>query len=200
MRKLIVVFVLLPVVFAMTGCTKVKNVVVKDIAIEDQKSILESYVDRSAWTRGVLEDMGEGGSIARDTKVMIVDVGMHYTGSVTVQTLKKRNRVVHALGLERPLTPEAIHERMGELFWFKDPTLRQVDYIRKWGKKTARAIVAHEVFIGMTAEAATESWGVPATKNVTEIGGKVSEQWVYPAGKRSKYIYILDGKVSKWED
>jgi hypothetical protein len=200
MKKLILTLLVIPVVFAMAGCTKVKNVVVKDIAIEDQKAILDQYVDRSAWTRGVLEDMGEGGSIARDTKVKIVDVGMHYTGSVTVQTLKKRNRVVHSLDIERPLTPEKLHERVSDLFWFKDPTLRQVDYIRKWGTKTARAIVAHEVFVGMTAEAATESWGVPAKKNVTEIQNKISEQWVYPAGKRNKYIYVLDGKVSKWED
>jgi hypothetical protein len=148
----------------------------------------------------VLEDIGEGGSIPRDTKVTIVDVGMHYTGSVTVQTLKKRDRITHALEVERPLTPEKIHERLDELFWFKDPVLRHVDYIRKWGSKTARAIVNHEVFVGMTAEAALESWGVPASKNVNEIGGKVNEQWVYPSGKRNKYIYVIDGKVSKWED
>jgi hypothetical protein len=200
MKKVLLVLLVLPIILAVAGCTKVKNVVEKDIAIEDQQAILGQYIDRPGWTRGVLEDIGEGGSIARDTKVTIVEVGMHYTGSVTVQTLKKRNRVRHALDIERPLTPEKLHARMGELFWFKDPVLRQVDYIRKWGKKTARAIVAHEVFIGMTAEAATESWGVPEKKNVTEVGGKVSEQWVYPAGKRNKYVYILDGKVSKWED
>jgi hypothetical protein len=197
LRKLLLI---LPVLLVVVACTKVKNVVVKDIAIEDQNAILEQYDDRSAWTRGVLEDMGEGGSIPRDTKVLIVDVGMHYTGSVTVQTLKKRNRVVHALEVERPLTPEKLHEKLDDLFWFKDPTLRQVDYIRKWGKKAARAVVDHEVFIGMTAEAATESWGVPAKKNVTEISGKLSEQWIYPSGKRNRYIYVLDGKVSKWED
>ncbi len=197
MRKLLLV---LPVLLAVVACTKVRNVVVKDVAIEDQKAIMAQYDDKSAWTRGVLEDMGEGGSIPRDTKVTIVDIGMHYTGSVTVQTLKKRNRIVHALEIERPLTPSKLHERLGDLFWFKDPTLRQVDYIRKWGKKAARAIVDHEVFIGMTAEAATESWGVPSKKNIHEIEGKVSEQWVYPAGKRSRYIYVLDGKVSKWDD
>ena len=75
---------------------------------------------------------------------------------------------------------------MDELFWFKDPVLRHVDYIRKWGSKTARAVVNHEVFIGMSAEAAKESWGVPATVNMNEIGGKVNEQWVYPTGKKNR--------------
>lgn len=189
-----------PIILAVAACSTVKKVVVKDIPIEEQNAIMETYKDRSAWTRGVIEDMGEGGSVPRDTKVTIVDVGMHYSGSVTVQTLKKRDRIVHALEIETPLTPEKIHERMNDLFWFKDPVLRQVDYIRKWGKKTARAIVDHEVFVGMTAEAALESWGVPAQTNVNEIGGKVNEQWVYPSGKRNRYIYIIDGKVSKWED
>ena len=48
-----------PLILAIVSCSTVKKVVVKDIAIEDQKAILEEYKDRSAWTRGVLEDMGE---------------------------------------------------------------------------------------------------------------------------------------------
>jgi hypothetical protein len=191
---------IVPVVLAMAACSTVKKVVVKDISLKDQEAITKEYKDRSAWTRGVLEDIGDAGSVPRDTKVKIVDVGMFLKGSVTVETLKKHTRIVQALDLERPLTPEKIHARMDELFWFDDPILRQVAYIRKWGKKTAKAIVDHEVFVGMSAEAALESWGVPASKNVNEIGGKVNEQWVYPAGKRNKYIYIIDDKVSKWED
>jgi len=130
-----------PLILAVAACSTVKKVVVKDIPIEDQNAIHSEYNDRSAWTRGVIEDMGEGGSVPSDTKVLIVDVALHYNGAVTVQTLKKRNKIVHALDIERPLTPQKVHERLDELFWFKDPTLRQVDYIRKWGKKTARAIV-----------------------------------------------------------
>jgi len=191
---------IVPVVLAVAACSTVKKVVVKDIPLEDQEAITKEYKDRSAWTRGVLEDMGDAGSVPRDTKVKIVDVGMFYNGSVTVETLKKHTRIVQALDIERPLTPEKIRARLSQLFWFDDPILRQVAYIRKWGSKTAEAIVNHEVFVGMSAEAALESWGVPASKNVNEIGGKVNEQWVYPAGKRNKYIYIIDDKVSKWED
>jgi hypothetical protein len=192
---------ILPLVFLVAvSCSKVKRQVSKDIALDEQQELLEYYKDRSAWTRAVLEDLGEGGSIPRDTKIRIVDLDMHFSGAVTVETFTKRKRYVHGLEIATPLTPEKFHQSMDDLFWFKDPTLRQVDYIRKWGKKAARAIVAHEVFVGMTAEAAEESWGVPAKKNINEIGDKREEQWVYPVAKRSKYIYIIDGKVSKWED
>lgn len=197
LRKLLLVA---PLVLVAAACSTVKQVVVKDIPIEEQKALLEEYVGRSAWTRGVLEDLGEGGSVPRDTKVKIANIEMVYQGAVTVETMKKRDRITHGLEIERPLTTEKINERMHELFWFKDPVLRHVDYIRKWGSKTARAVVNHEVFIGMSAEAALESWGVPAQRNVNEIGGKVNEQWVYPSGNKNRYIYIIDGKVSKWED
>lgn len=188
------------VVSALVACGKVKQVIVKDIPIEDQVALHEQYTDRSAWTRVILEDIGEAGSVARDTKVKIVDVNLALNGAVTVELPKKRKKIVHGLEIERPLSVEKVEERMNDIFWFKDPVMRQVDYIRKWGSKTARAIRDHEVFIGMPAEAALESWGVPEKVNVNEIAGKKNEQWVYPVGKRSKYIYIIDGKVSKWED
>jgi len=192
----------LSIILALVGCSRVKEVVVKDISLADQQALAEKYHERSAWTRGVLEDVGEGGSIPRDTKVKIVDIDMHYNGAVTVRTLQKRNRIRYALEIERPLTPEKIETKLDDLFWYQDPVIRQVEYIRKWGKKVARGIVDHEVFVGMPAEAARESWGVPGTINVNEIGGKLNEQWVYPTGvgKRNRYVYIIDGKVSKWEE
>jgi len=197
-KKLLLI---LPLVLAISACSGYKKVVVKDIPLEQQEEIMDTYKDRSAWTRGTLEDMGEGGTIPRDTKVKIYDIGMYYNGTVTVKTLKKKNKLVHALELERPLTKEAIEEKMDVLFWFTDPTIRQVDYIRKWGKKTARAIVEHEVFVGMSSVAAIESWGYPAKVNVSEIGNKKEEQWIYPtSGNKSNYIYVVDNKVTKWTD
>jgi hypothetical protein len=193
---LILPFVLLAVV----SCAKVKRQVSKDIPLDKQEELLKYYKNRSAWTRVVLEDLGEGGSIPRDTKVKIIDLDLYFSGAVSVETIKRDKRIVHGLGIEPPLTEEKVHVAMDDIFWFKDPTLRQVDYIRKWGKRTAKAIMSHEVFVGMPAEAAEESWGVPEKKNVNEIQSKREEQWVYPVGKRSKYIYIIDGKVSKWED
>jgi len=189
------------VLLAIVSCSQVKEQIEIDIPLEGQTEILSEYRNRLAWTRVIVEDLGEGGSIPVDTKVIIIDVDMHKKGAVTVDTADKRKlRVVSGLNIEPPLAPEKIRDRMSDIFWFEDPTLRQIGYIRKWGKKIAAAVIEHEVFIGMPGEAAEESWGMPAKKNVSEIAGKTEEQWVYPAGKRNKYIYIIEGKVSKWED
>ena len=198
--KRIIPLAILAVAAIAVSCSTVKDQVLSDIQIQDQKNLLEQYVGRSAWTRIILEDLGEAGALPRDTKVKIVDLDFHFTGSVTVETPKKRKRYVYGMEIERPMDVEKVQEKMDDTFWFKDPVLRQVDYIRSWGKKAARAIRAHEVFIGMPSAAALESWGVPNEVNANEIGGKLNEQWVYRVGKRSKYIYIIDGKVSKWED
>lgn len=199
MRKLVWIPAL---AVAFAACSSVKNVVVKDIPLEEQQAILEEYKDRNVWTRSVLQDLGEGGSIPRDEKVTIVDVSMVYEGSVTVQTLQKKNKVRQGLNLERPLNKEKIDAALDELFFFEDPTLRHVSYIRKYGKKTARAIMDHEVFVGMPSDAALESWGSPAKRNTSEINGRVNEQWVYPTAQTNKnrYIYLADGKVIRWDE
>jgi hypothetical protein len=140
-----------------TSCSSVKKVVVKDIPLQEQEQVLDKYKDHMVWTRVTVHDMGDGGSVPRDEKVQIVDVAMHYKGSVTIQTLKRKNKIVQGLELERPLTPEKIDGRLKELFWFDDPTIRQVKFIRKYGKKTAQAIMDHQLFAGMPADAA-ELW------------------------------------------
>jgi len=193
---------MLPVALAMVACSTVKEVVVKDIPIEEQKSILKEYKNRHVWTREVLQDLGEGGSIPRDEKVTIIDIAMVYQGSVTVQTLKKKNKVRQGLNIDPPLTPEKIDAAMNELFFFEDPTLRQVSYIRKYGKKTARAIMDHELFVGMPCQAVKESWGAPTKVNENVINDVTNAQWVYPtasAGK-SKYVYLRDCKVIRWDE
>jgi hypothetical protein len=192
--------IILPLVALIAACSAYKKVVVKDIPLEEQKEITDTYVGLTGWSRGVIEDLGEGGSLPRDSKVKITGIGMQFNGTVTVQTPNRKKKIVHGLELDRPLSKEKIDAKMDHLFWFEDPTMRQVNYIRQWGKKTARAIMNHEVFVGMSAEAAIESWGFPIKTNENDVGGKRNEQWVYPAGKRSNYIYLIDGKVSKWED
>jgi hypothetical protein len=187
---------------ATAACSKVKSVVVKDVPLEEQEVILKEYKDRYVWTRSVIEDMGEGGSIPRDEKVKIADVGLVLNGSVTLETLKKKNRVVHGLELERPINKAKIDAKLAELFFFEDPTIRHVGYIRKYGKKTARAIMDHELYAGMQAEAVVESWGPPARKVTSEASGAVTEQWAYPTAtaSRSRYVYLKNGKVEKWDE
>jgi hypothetical protein len=192
----------LAAVVAASGCSSVKKVVVKDIPLEEQERILGEYKDRIVWTRLVIADLGDAVAVPRDEKVRIVDVGMHYRGSVTIQTLKKKNKVVHGLDLDRPLNKEKIDARLADLFWFDDPTTRHVAFIRKYGKKTAKAIMEHEVFAGMTADAAEASWGPPARKQVTELQGVVNERWIYPTGapNKTKSLDLKDGKVFRWDE
>jgi hypothetical protein len=198
---------LLATVVAISACSSVKNVVVKDIPLQDQEAVLAKYKDRRVWTRVTINDLGDGGSIPRDEEVTVVDVAMHYKGSVTVQTMKKKNRIVQGLEIERPLNPEKIDIRMNELFWFEDPTMRHVNFIRTYGKKTAQAIMEHQLVKGMTANAAMDSWGPPVTKEVNEQSGKVYAKWVYPTDTQAKTKSIhLEGlsaddlKVIRWDE
>ena len=212
MKRILILALVLCI--AALGCGKFKSVgdaynkvVSMDISHQDQEMLNEKYVDTYAWTRTVLEDVTEREVpgepkkqvILRDTKVTIVALEYSYSGAVTVQDPKKR-KVIHGLDIETPLTVEKIEARLGDLMWFQDPMMRQVAYIRQWGKRAARAVVAHGVYIGMPAEAAEESWGLPTEIRRNEIGGKMEEQWAYRRAKRPKYIYIIDGVVSKWEE
>ena len=113
-------------VLAVAACSSVKNVVVKDIPLEEQERIMKEYKDRTAWTRLAIADMGDGGSVPRDEKVTIADLDLHFNGAVTIRTLKRKNMIVHGLELERPLNKPKIDAKLADLFWFDDPTTRHV--------------------------------------------------------------------------
>jgi len=182
------------------SCGSVQKVVVKDIPLQEQEQVLDKYKDRHVWTRVTIHDMGDGPSIPRDEEVKIADVAMHYKGSVTVQTLKRKDKIVQGLELARPLTPEKIDAKLADLFWFDDPTIRHVKFIRKYGKKTAQAIMDHQLFAGMSPDAAMASWGPPIQKQVNEQGGY--ERWIYPTDtpKKTKALDLKDGKVLRWDE
>jgi len=196
----------------LAGCGKlrtenVKRIIVKDIPLEEQNMLLEKYVGRSAWARMPIEDLTERQVdnepkkkvIPIDSRVEIVDLNFVYNGSVTIEDSKRRY-IVAGLHCEKPLSVEKIEARLADMMWFQSPLLRHVDYIRMWGTRTARAVVNHEVFIGMQSEAAIESWGIPTTVRTSDIGDTTEEQWVYKMPLKSRYIYIKEGKVTKWED
>ena len=190
------------VLLAAAACSSVKSVVTQDMPLQTQQQILEEYQDRYVWARVMLQDLGEGGTIPRDEKVRIVDVGMIKKGDVTVETLKKKNRIVQGLNLDEPLTKAKIDSAMAEFFWFDDPTLRQVRFIREYGKETAKLIMNHQLVAGMTPDAALDSWGKPAKTNTSERNGVVQERWTYPSqvlGK-SKNIDFANGKIVRWDE
>jgi len=71
---------------------------------------------------------------------------------------------------------------------------RKKELIGKFGERIADYILNKNVFIGMTKEQASLSWGSPSSINKTENGNNISEQWVYNYGNyKSKYLYFDDG-------
>lgn len=189
------------IALVLTGCNIV-NKVVKDIPIQEMDKLNETYVGREAWTRALLVDLGPEGVIDRDTKVTIISLDMHWTGSVTVEGPNRR-RITHGFGLERPLTMQAFEEKLNKYFWFTQPTYRYRMNLRKYGKKTARAIFDHQLFKGMKREAALESWGYPDEMKSIDLSGALQEQWIYKDVRqktKKRYIYIIDAQVDNWEE
>jgi len=191
----------LVIAFVFAGCG-VSDKVVKDIPIQEMDKLNEEYVGRDAWTRALLIDLGPEGVIDRDTKVKIVSLDMHWTGSVTVKGPNNRN-ITHGFNLERPLTMAAVEEKLNKLFFFTDPEYRYRMNLRKYGKKTAKAIFDRQLFKGMKREAAIESWGYPDEMKSVDLSGQLEEQWIYKDVRqktKKRYIYIRDGQVDNWEE
>ncbi len=200
LRRLIVPALLGAIVFS--GCNLFNKVVTKDIPIQDQDKLEQEYANKTAWTRSLLIDIGPGGVIDRDTQVKIITLDLHWTGSVIVEP-PNHHRITHALNLERPLTVAAVNERMNKLFWFTKPEYRYRQNLRKYGKKTAKAIYEHQLFKGMNRDAALESWGYPDEMKSSDIGGQAQEQWIYKDTRRKdkkRYVYIVENNVSSWEE
>jgi hypothetical protein len=191
----------LSIVFIFSGCNVV-NKVVRDVPIQEMDKLNETYVGREVYTRALLIDIGPEGVIDRDSKVKIISLDTHWTGSVTVEP-SNRHRITHALNLERPLTMAAVEEKLNRLFWFTKPEYRYRMNLRKYGKKTAKSIFEHQVFKGMTREAALESWGYPDEMKSNELSGKLEEQWIYKdirQKNKKRYIYVSEGTVASWEE
>lgn len=67
-------------------------------------------------------------------------------------------------------------------------------------EKVAAAIAEQQIFIGMTADEARQSWGAPNKIN-TSIGSYGRhEQWVYDRGRsRAQYVYVENGVVTSMQ-
>ena len=189
------------IILVFSGCRVVNNVM-KDIPIEQMDVLEEEYVGRTAWTRALLVDLDKKDAIIdRDTAVEIIALDMHWNGAITVRDPGRR-RITHGLDLKRPLSSEQFEEKLSQIFWFKKPTYRYRMDLRRYGKRTAKAIFNHELFKGMKSDAAIESWGFPDEMNENELGGVLNEQWIYiePRQNKKRYVWLIGGAVDKWEE
>ena len=189
------------ILLLVSGCGAYKTVE-KDIPIEQMDELNEKYVGRTAWTRALIVDIKQTGVVDRGTEIEIVELDLHWSTAVGVRGPDKR-KYRHALEIERPVTKEAFEQAMERLFWFEKPEKRYRMGLRKYGKRTARAIRDNELFKSMDRDAAIESWGWPDEMLSNNIGNVLSEQWIYrdPRQKtKKKYIWLVDGVVEKWEE
>lgn len=72
---------------------------------------------------------------------------------------------------------------------------------KKWGRRVFDAISKKSIFIGMTSEQVSASWGNP--NNINRMVGSWGryEQWVYgDASFGTTYLYIKNGRVSSYQD
>ncbi len=196
-------------VLVFSGC-KAVDAQLKDLSLQEMDSLEEKYIGKKAWTRSLLINIEKNTRlnrdeimiIDRDIEVKVVDLDMHWNGAVTVMG-PDRKVVRHALNIERPVTIETYEEALGRALWFKKPDYRYRMDLRKFGKKTAKAIANHELYKGMKMEAALESWGFPNDKNRNDIGDTVQEQWVYKDPRdrtKKRYIYFKDSIVDNWDE
>jgi hypothetical protein len=79
-------------------------------------------------------------------------------------------------------------DHFADLFYETDPRLTHV-----WPREVWDAIEHSSVFIGMTDEQATMSWGKPNSINMTVTARGNEEQWVYARGR---YLYMSNGRVT----
>jgi hypothetical protein len=189
------------IIFVFAGCNIV-NKIVKDIPIQEMDKLKETYIGRDAYTRALLIDLRGQGVVDRDAKVKIIDLDLHWNGSVTVEA-SNRHRITHNLEIERPLTMAAVEEKLNRLFWFTKPEYRYRMNLRKYGKKTSKAIYEHQLFKGMKREAALESWGYPDEMKSNELSGKLEEQWIYKDVRqktKKRYVYVIEGLIDHWEE
>lgn len=68
---------------------------------------------------------------------------------------------------------------------------------KRFGNINAQRILERKVWIGMTKEMASESWGEPEHINRTITASGSHEQWVYSSGQ---YLYFDDGILTTIQD
>jgi amino acid transporter len=69
-----------------------------------------------------------------------------------------------------------------------------------WTKVECQNIADEKIWIGMTKDQATESWGKPHEINRTVYSSGVHEQWVMFDSIYTPYLYFENGILTSWQD
>ena len=86
---------------------------------------------------------------------------------------------------------EAAHERQ------RINEEHKASMIKKYGNQIGEKVGNGLIWIGMTEDMLIDSWGFPEDVNRTVTANEVRKQYVYPG---SNYVYLVNGKVTAWQD
>jgi hypothetical protein len=165
-----------------------------DIPIEFHDILKEKYEGRNAWTRLTLEDEKKNIKIEQDQEVQVVTLGLQRSGSVVIQTLNGRKRVVYPFRIERPLTLEHFERALLDALWFEDPDSRYASHKEQYGTRIADAIRDHNIFNDMSMYVAYLAWGAPS--KIIPIKRGSDERWEYATPNlKNASIDFRGGKV-----
>lgn len=81
-----------------------------------------------------------------------------------------------------------------------DAALQELVSRRVYPVSEIAHIARGEIFVGMTEGSALCSLGPAATVNQTHTAAGVSLQAVFAEGRRIRYLYIDNGKVTAWQE
>ena len=155
----------------------------------------EKYVGKSAWTRLTVQHEKKNVKIEQDQEVVISDLGLHRTGSITVVTVDGKKRVVFSFSLERPLTLEYYERALLDAFWLTTPEERYAADKEKYGTRVADAIRDHKILQDMPMYVAYLAWGAPT--KILPIKRGTDETWTYNTPNLKKaQIDFRGGKVA----
>ncbi|CAN5436101.1 hypothetical protein BH10BAC3_BH10BAC3_07940 [soil metagenome] len=75
----------------------------------------------------------------------------------------------------------------------------QNSILKKFGTTNGGKILKKQIWIGMTVEMTTYSWGTPDEINRTVYSFGIHEQWIYN-GSKTTYLYFEDTILKSWQD
>ncbi|HZM16167.1 MAG TPA: hypothetical protein VFE28_09210 [Candidatus Krumholzibacteria bacterium] len=184
---------LLVVLLCLTGCV---DRFATDIPMEFHQLLEEKYVGKHAWTRLTMQHEKKNVKIEQDQEVLITELGLHRAGSVTIETLDGKIRVVFPFNLDRPLSLEHYERALLDALWLDSPETRYAANKEKYGARIADAVRDHKILPDMPIVVAYLSWGAP-TKVVPTKRGQ-DERWEYnTANLKKAVIEFRSGKVAK---
>lgn len=166
-----------------------------DIPMQYHALLESKYVGKHAWTRLTLQHEKKNVKIEQDQEVVITALGLHRSGSVTIETVEGNEHVIYPFNLERPLSLEHYERALLDALWLESPEARYAANKEKYGARVADAVRDHKILNDMSMQVAYLSWGAPTKIQAIKRG--TDETWDYSTPNLKKaQIVFRSGKVA----